>query len=88
MISYGRTLPIVGTEKHDVVYSVVPLDASRLRRGANRIMLRSDTEHHGIDVHFPSPALVVRARRLPPVEGQKGNRAPVPRWDPRWPRSF
>ena len=34
-----------------------------LRPGANRIELLSDTEHHGIEVLLPGPALMVRTRK-------------------------
>jgi hypothetical protein len=45
---------------------VVPLDPSILRREPNRIELLSDTEHHGIEILLPGPALVVRNRPRDP----------------------
>jgi hypothetical protein len=59
----GRPLPVAGTGKHDVIYSRTALDPAWLQRGANRIELLSDTEHHGIEVLLPGPAIVVRTRR-------------------------
>jgi hypothetical protein len=58
----GRALPVAGSGKHDVIYSTIPLVPSLLRRGANTIELLSDTEHHGIEVLWPGPALAVRVR--------------------------
>lgn len=59
----GRALPAAGAGKHDVIDSALPIDPSLLRRGANVIALLSDTEHHGIEVLWPGPALAVRVRR-------------------------
>lgn len=59
----GRALPVAGEARHDVIYSRAPLDPGLLRRGPNLIRLLSDTEHHGIEVLLPGPALVVRYRR-------------------------
>jgi hypothetical protein len=58
----GRPLPVAADGKHRVIYSVLPLEPALLRRGANRIELLSDTEHHGLEVLFPGPALVVRTK--------------------------
>jgi hypothetical protein len=58
----GHALPVAGTGKHDVIYSRLQLAPSLLRRGANRVELLSDTEHHGIEVLFPGPALLIRSR--------------------------
>lgn len=48
---------------HDVVYAVVPVDPAHLVKGRNRIRLVSDTEHHGIEVLLPGPAIAVRTCR-------------------------
>jgi hypothetical protein len=61
----GRPLPVAGSGKHDVIYSRRELDTRLLERGTNRIELRSDTEHHGIEVLMPGPALMVRRRTGP-----------------------
>jgi putative heme-binding domain-containing protein len=58
----GRALPVAASGRHDVIYSVLRLDPAMLRRGANRIELLSDTEHHGLEVLLPGPALVVRTK--------------------------
>jgi len=57
----GRQLPVAGGGHHDVLYRVVPLEPNLLRRGPNRIELLSDTEHHGIEILLPGPAIVVRS---------------------------
>jgi hypothetical protein len=56
----GRSIPVAGTGKHDVIYSRSRLDPRLLERRTNRLELRSDTEHHGIEVLMPGPALMVR----------------------------
>ena len=61
----GRPIPVAGTGKHDVIYTRCELNPQLLKRGSNRIELRSDTEHHGIEVLMPGPALVVRRRTEP-----------------------
>ena len=58
----GRPLAVAGSGKHDTIYSRVPLEPSWLVHGENRIELLSDTEHHGIEVLLPGPAIVVRSR--------------------------
>ena len=45
-----------------LLYRVVPLEPPILQRGPNRIELLSDTDHHGIEILLPGPALVVRSR--------------------------
>ncbi len=59
----GHHIPVAGQGKHDVMYSVIPIDASILKRGENTIELLSDTEHHGIEVLLPGPALMIRSRK-------------------------
>jgi hypothetical protein len=59
----GRALPVAGEARHDVIYSRVPLEPALLKRGPNFVRLLSDTEHHGIEVLLPGPAILVRYRR-------------------------
>ena len=47
--------------RHDLIYTVVELEPAILKKGANRLAIRSDTEHHGIEVCLPGPALIVRS---------------------------
>jgi hypothetical protein len=56
----GRPLDVAGAGDHDVLYRRSTLEPAWLRRGDNEIVLHSDTEHHGIEVLLPGPALVVR----------------------------
>jgi hypothetical protein len=56
----GHPLPVDGVGRHDVLYRVLPIDAGMLRKGANEVRVLSDTEHHGIEVLLPGPALAVR----------------------------
>ncbi len=57
-----RPLPVAADGRHRVIYSVLKHDRTLLRRGQNRIELLSDTEHHGLEVLLPGPALVVRTK--------------------------
>ena len=59
----GHPLPVAGEGKHDVIYSALKLDPSLLKKGTNKIVLLSDTEHHGIEVLLPGPALMIRSKR-------------------------
>ncbi|MDH7571855.1 MAG: hypothetical protein QHJ73_19920, partial [Armatimonadota bacterium] len=56
----GHPLTVAGEGRHDVLYRVVPLQPTMLRQGENEIAVLSDTEHHGIEVLSPGPALVIR----------------------------
>jgi hypothetical protein len=61
----GVHYPVAEGARHELVYSRLPVDPRNLRRGLNRIELLSDTEHHGIEVIYPGPALAVRYRTQP-----------------------
>ncbi|MBI5383081.1 MAG: hypothetical protein HZA90_00185 [Verrucomicrobia bacterium] len=57
----GHSIPLAsGKSRHDVIYRRLPLDPKLLRAGTNVLELLSDTEHHGIEVLLPGPALAVR----------------------------
>ena len=58
----GHPLPVAGEGRHDLLDRVVELDPAVLRAGVNEVRVLSDTEHHGIEVLLPGPALVVRSR--------------------------
>jgi hypothetical protein len=55
----GCPLQVAGSGEHDVLYRQVEVDPAILRRDANEIRLLSDTEHHGIEVLRPGPALMI-----------------------------
>jgi putative heme-binding domain-containing protein len=57
----GKPLPIASLGKHDVVDLRVNIDPGLLTQGVNVLELRSDTEHHGIEVLLPGPELFVRS---------------------------
>ena len=61
----GVHYPVAEGVRHELVYSRLPVEPRNLRRGLNRIELLSDTEHHGIEVIHPGPALAVRYRTQP-----------------------
>jgi hypothetical protein len=60
----GRAIEVTSRRAHhDLVSTAVAVDPAHLVRGANEIRVFSDTEHHGIEVLLPGPALVVRTGR-------------------------
>lgn len=59
----GKHFPVAEGSKHLPVFSRFAVEPSLLRLGENTLELLSDTEHHGIEVIYPGPALMVRYRR-------------------------
>jgi hypothetical protein len=59
----GVHYPVAEGTRHELVYTRLPVDPKNLKRGRNLIELLSDTEHHGIEVIHPGPALMVRYRK-------------------------
>jgi hypothetical protein len=55
----GQPVEVCGAGKHDVIYSVRELPPAILER-RNVSELMSDTDHHGIEVLLPGPALMLR----------------------------
>ncbi|MGQ9635726.1 MAG: hypothetical protein ACUVXB_15965 [Bryobacteraceae bacterium] len=55
----GQPVEVCGAGKHDVIYSVRDLHP-RLIEKTNVAELLSDTDHHGIEVLLPGPALMLR----------------------------
>lgn len=47
-------------EDHFFSYDAVPIDVSALRNGSNSITLGSESSHHGVEVLWPGPAVLVR----------------------------
>ena len=58
----GVHYPVAEGSRHELIYSRLPVDPKTLKRGLNRIELLSDTEHHGIEIIYPGPALMVQYR--------------------------
>lgn len=59
----GHNYPITsGKANHDVVFTDCLVQLSHLKSGDNEIRLLSDTEHHGIEMLLPGPALLVRLK--------------------------
>lgn len=56
----GRAFPVADGSRHVIQYNRLPVEPSLLRKGVNTIELLSDTEHHGIEIIYPGPALMVR----------------------------
>lgn len=56
----GHHFPIAEGSEHETVYSKLLVDPNILKKGRNSISLLSDTEHHGIEIMSPGPALMVR----------------------------
>lgn len=59
----GHPVEIAGAGAHDTLYRVIDIDPAMLVEGENELTLVSDTEHHGIEVLLPGPALMVRSTR-------------------------
>ena len=59
----GKHFPIADGTKHLPQFNRLPVDPKLLKSGDNTLELLSDTEHHGIEVIYPGPALMVRYRR-------------------------
>ena len=63
----GQQFDVARDARHNTIYSVLSVPPALLRKGLNEIVLLSDTEHHGIEVLEPGPALVLRGPLpLPP----------------------
>lgn len=58
----GVPMPVAGKGRHDLIYTVLPIDPKLLRKGSNQIEVLSDTEHHGLEILLPGPALVIRTK--------------------------
>lgn len=58
----GHSIKVAGEGKHDVIYSEIPVDPAILKEGVNTIELLSDTEHHGIEVLLPGPAIAIKLK--------------------------
>jgi hypothetical protein len=57
----GHDLPTPDWKgRHEPIYAILEIDPALLRRGDNRVQMHSDTEHHGIEVCLPGPALMIR----------------------------
>jgi hypothetical protein len=61
----GHAYPITSKKAvHDVVFTDRDIPVKDLQPGKNEIRLLSDTEHHGIEMLWPGPCLIVRYTRL------------------------
>jgi hypothetical protein len=58
----GTHYPVAEGSRHELSYSRLSVDPKSLKRGQNKVELLSDTEHHGIEVIYPGPALAIRYR--------------------------
>lgn len=59
----GRPYPVAEGAGHTRQFNRLSIDPTILKRGKNAIALLSDTEHHGIEIVYPGPALMLRYRR-------------------------
>ena len=59
----GKHFPIADGTQHLPQYNHLPVEPSLLKAGDNTLELLSDTEHHGIEITYPGPALMVRYRQ-------------------------
>lgn len=63
------TAPVIGVGDF-YSYDIVNVPSSALRTGNNTITVFSNTVQHGIDVHWPGPAIIVRYSTVPIVAPQ------------------
>jgi hypothetical protein len=56
----GHPYPVAEGSGHTRQFNRLPVDPSVLKQGVNTIALLSDTEHHGIEILYPGPALMIR----------------------------
>lgn len=56
------SIPVAGNGHHDIIYRIVDVDPKLLQKGLNEISLLSDTDHHGIEILLPGPALMIRRK--------------------------
>ncbi|MGH8020392.1 MAG: hypothetical protein ACREIA_19340, partial [Opitutaceae bacterium] len=56
------TQPIAG-RNHHYDFDIHVIQPSVLRTGSNVFTIRSNTEHHSLEVQWPGPALTVRFRK-------------------------
>ncbi len=56
----GKHFPVAEGDRHELIYTRLDVEPMILRRGRNPVELLSDTEHHGIEVILPGPALMIR----------------------------
>ncbi len=54
---------------HDLSYDSLNVPVNLIQQGTNVFSTFSSTIHHGIDVQWPGPVLMLRRNNLPPVEG-------------------
>jgi len=59
----GRHFPVAEGSQHVPQFSRLAVEPSILKKGPNTIELLSDTEHHGIEIVYPGPALMARYHR-------------------------
>ena len=52
-----------GNAPHDLIFTINRIDQASLKKGLNKIELLSDTEHHGIEICMPGPAIVIRYKK-------------------------
>lgn len=58
----GQSLAVASEGKEQLLYSKIPIDPKILKKGSNKIEVLSDTDHHGLEILLPGPALVIRSK--------------------------
>ncbi len=61
----GHPIEVCGAGRHDVLYTVRDVAPQLLAR-SNSVELLSDTDHHGIEILLPGPALMIRTANARP----------------------
>lgn len=58
----GQRIAIAGAGKREIIYRKILIDPKILKRGVNQIELEPQSEHHGIEILLPGPALMIRSK--------------------------
>lgn len=63
---FGKYESTLAGGNHNFAYTICPLPAGYLKAGSNKVSVAADTEHHGVEVCYPGPALIVRYKKPSP----------------------
>ena len=77
----GHTVANSIGKNHDLSYDSINIPVNQIQQGTNVFSTFSDTVHHGIDVQWPGPVLMLRRNNAPPVTGTHINTGLIAAYD-------